>query len=177
MLEKLAEVMRILPPMLKDKGRWDSLVINRRKPYTYRVSTQIDDLRVCLHKFERCDEEESFFHPHPWPGAFVVLAGGYRMGVGYSQSRTEPAKPVMVIDLEKWARYSITDPNTWHSVTPKGMTYSVMVNGPPWPADVAHQEVRTTKGKDLKKMSDEELDDHFNVFEWLLEEYNRHPHR
>lgn len=177
MLQRLAEVMRILPPLLSDKSKWDSLIVNRRKPYTYRVHTQLDDVRVCLHKFEQCDEHESFFHPHPWPGAFVVLSGGYRMGVGYSQSRTAPPKPVLTLNLTKWSSYEITDPNTWHSVTPHGLTYSVMVNGTPWAADFAHQDVRTTKGKDLKKMSDADLEEHLRAFSWLVDEYNRSPHR
>jgi hypothetical protein len=177
MLDKLAATMQILPPLLDDKSRWDSLIINRRKPYTYRIHTQLNDLRVCLHKFETCSEEESFFHPHPWPGAFLVLSGGYRMGVGYSQSRTEQPKSVLTVDLTKWSRYEITDPNTWHSVTPSGLTYSVMVNGTSWGPEIAHQEVRTTKGKDLQKMSDNDLEEHLRAFRFLIEEYNRHPHR
>ena len=176
MLKRLAEVMRILPSLLNDKSKWDSLIINRRKPYTYRVHTQLDDVRVCLHKFERCDEHESFFHPHPWPGAFIVLSGGYRMGVGYSQSRIEKPDHVMNINLTKWCSYEITEAMTWHSVIPHGLTYSVMVNGPPWEGR-AHQDVRTTKGKDLEKMSDADLEEHLRAFNFLVDEYNRMPHR
>ena len=176
MLDKLAVTLMTLPPLLDDMSRWESLIINRRKPYTYRVHTQLNDLRVCLHKFETCSEEESFFHPHPWPGAFLVLSGGYRMGVGHSQSLTAKPDHVVTIDLTKWCRYEITEPTTWHSVTPSGLTYSVMVNGPPW-GHLAHQDVRTTKGKDLEKMSDESLEEHLRAFRFLIEEYNRHPHR
>lgn len=173
MLDKLANTLRILPPLLTDKSKWDSLIVNRRKPWTYRVHTQLDDVRVCLHRFEVCDEEESFFHPHPWAGAFIIMDGGYKMGVGYSQSRTEKPKPVMSLELSKWCKYEITDPNTWHSVTPLGLTYSIMVNGAPWDKDFAHQDVRTTKGKDLDKMSDADLTEHLRTFQMLLGEYLR----
>lgn len=172
MLDRLANTLKILPPLLNDKSKWVSLIINRRKPWTYRVHTQLDDLRVCLHRFEVCEPEESFFHPHPWAGAFVVLQGGYRMGVGYSQSRTEKPKPVMVIELSEGCRYEITDPNTWHSVTPLGLTYSVMINTAPWTPDFAHQDVRTTKGKDLEIMSDEALTEHLQTFKGLIGKYH-----
>jgi hypothetical protein len=51
-----------------------------------------------------------------------------------------------------------------------------MVNGPPW-GHLAHQDVRTTAGKDLAKMSDKDLTEHLETFKFLVEEYNRHPHR
>ncbi len=172
MLNKLNEVLKILPPLLDDKSKWDSLIVNRRKPWTYRVHTQLDDVRVCLHRFETCDEDESFFHPHPWPGAFLILSGGYLMGVGYSQSRIEKPERVMTLNLSKWCSYEIVEPNTWHSVNPSGETYSVMVNGLPW-GERAHKDVRTTKGKDLDKMSDVDLQAHLDKFKALVGEYNR----
>lgn len=171
MLDKLRDILRILPPLLDDKSKWDSLIVNRRKPWTYRVHTQLDDMRVCLHRFETCDEDESFFHPHPWPAAFIIMSGGYRMGVGHSPSRIEKPDHVMTIDLTKWCKYEITEINTWHSVTPMGRTYSVMINGAPW-GERAHQDVRTTKGKDLDKMSDENLTAHLGIFKAFIEEYN-----
>lgn len=176
MLDKLADTLKILPPLLDDKSKWDSLIVNLRKPYTYRVHTQLNSLRVCLHKFETCDENESFFHPHPWPGAFVILSGAYRMGVGHSTSLVDKPAHVLTLDLTKWCRYEITEPTTWHSVTPRGVVYSVMVNGPPW-GHLAHKDVRTTAGKDLAKMSDKDLTEHLETFKFLVEEYNRYSHR
>ena len=70
-----------LPGMLNQPGLWDSLIINRRKPHTYRIFTQYADLRLCLHKFDMCDEGEAFSHPHPWPAAFMVLKGKYKMNI------------------------------------------------------------------------------------------------
>ena len=37
MLSALADVLESLPALLDDPGAWDSLIVNRRKPTTYRV--------------------------------------------------------------------------------------------------------------------------------------------
>lgn len=171
MLDKLYKALDDLPNLLKDISNWDSLIVNRRKPHTYRVFTNLaDGSRICLHKFNPCDRHEAFLHPHPWPGAFILLSGAYDMEVGYSPDRT--SKPTKVIDLflTKGSVYEIVSPLTWHSVTPVEVTYTVMVNDPPWPADVAHTDVRTTKGKDLDKMPEEELKEHLALFDRMLGE-------
>ncbi len=154
--------------LLKDNSNWDSLIVNRRKPHTYRVFTQIDEFRICLHKFDICDLQESFEHPHPWPGAFVVMEGSYQMKIGYSFDRE--SDPVQVADfvMKKGSMYEITNPLTWHAVTPLETTYTIMINGPAWTSDVAHSKVRTTKGKDLEKMPLIELNEHLNKFIALL---------
>jgi hypothetical protein len=161
-----------LPLMLEDQSLWQSLIVNRRYPHTYRVFHNLPDgNRICLHRFDPFSAGESFYHPHPWPGAFVVLGGKYHMKVGMAPDRTSPPREVLEEVLTTGAAYSITDPLTFHSVTPLDTTYTVMLNGPVCPADVAHVETRTTKGKDLDKMSDEELQRHLRVFRELLSDY------
>jgi hypothetical protein len=162
-LAALDKVLKKLPELVL-KHDWESLVINRRKPFTYRAHTQVDDLRVCLHRFEVCDEQEAFLHPHPWPGAFIILKGRYLMTVGKSPDRFTPPVEVAKFELSPGTKYTITDPLTWHSVTPLEECLTVMINGAPWAADVAHTEVRTTKGKDLQAMTPDELDRHFGMF-------------
>ncbi len=172
MLKELEAALKDLSPLLDDRSKWDSLIVNRRKPHTYRVHTQLPNgLRLCLHKFNPCDTHESFLHPHPWPGAFVILHGAYEMEVGYSTNRTEPPAHVLKLVLEKGSKYEIVTPLTWHSVTPLTTTYTVMVNGEPWEADYAHKDVRTTKGKDLDKMPEDELEEHLRIFKKLLHDY------
>lgn len=166
MLEKLQE---LLPQVYKDvvsEAGWDSLIINRRKPHTYRIFKQYDNLRVCLHKFEPCDSDEAFSHPHPWPGAFLVLYGGYEQTLGYSNDLTSKPEIVSREILKPGSMYEITNPKTWHSVRPLRTTYTIMVNGPPF--ESPHKEVRTTKGKDLEKMSEQELIEQLGVFNTLL---------
>jgi hypothetical protein len=155
MIKKLDDMLGFLPNYISSGiGTWDSLIINKRKPHTYRIFTQIGDYRVCLHKFDVCDETESFYHPHPWPGAFIVLSGSYLMDVGRSVDRLSAPKEVMSLKLTRNSMYEITDPLTWHKITPLEPTYTVMINGEPWDKEtVAHTAVRTTKGKDLEKMS------------------------
>lgn len=173
MLIALSAARFALPDLMKDRTRWSSLIVNRRKPWTYRAFTNFEynghDLRVCLHRFATCEEHESFLHPHPWPGAFVLLSGRYVMNVGLSVDRfSRPATALKVI-LGPGSRYAITNPLTWHSVTPLEECWTIMVNGKPWDIQtVAHTEIRTTKGKDLDAMSDEDLSSHFNAFRSLI---------
>lgn len=156
--------------LLHDQSKWDSLIVNRRKPHTYRVFTNVGDFRICLHRFDTCDLQESFEHPHPWPGAFTVMEGSYQMKVGYSIDRY--GDPIQVADfvMKKGSMYEITNPLTWHAVTPLETTYTIMVNGPAWTPDFAHTKVRTTKGKDLDKMPSVELNAHLNKFITLFGE-------
>ncbi len=169
MLNELKNVLAMLPDWLDHPERWESLLINRRKPFTYRVFTSWFDKRVCLHKFDKCHTHEAFPHPHPWPGAFIVLKGAYRMDLSLSKNREDmlPA-PVSTIYMTAGSSYEITNPMVWHTVVPLMETYTVMVNGTPWPAEVAHTAVRTTKGKDLDKMPPDDLLKHLKKFRDLL---------
>lgn len=159
--------------LLNDRANWDSLIVNRRKPYTYRVFTHLDDHRICLHKFDPCDTHESFYHPHPWPGAFAILEGKYKMKVGRSSDRTRPPKDVITTIMTKGSIYEIVEPLTWHSVIPLETSYTIMLNGQPWDKYTAHESVVTTKGKDLDKMPEEELLVHLEKFKSLITEFGK----
>lgn len=175
MLDRLQESLLALPDLLLDRSVWSSLIINRRKPATYRVFTTLPSgLRCCLHKFETCDTHEAFAHPHPWPGAFAILQGKYKMKVGYSCGGRLDNNPAEVTTLMLGAGscYEIIDPLTWHSVIPMVTTYTVMVNDAPWESDYAHTEVRTTKGKDLDTMPEPELIEHLALFQGLVRNWN-----
>jgi hypothetical protein len=171
MLDILKNIIPKVPELLREPDNWESLIINKRKPHTYRAFTQLDDIRVCLHKFDMCAQNEAFWHPHPWPGAFLVLSGSYEMKVGYSQDRVSPPKEVLKTILYKGSSYEMLNPLAWHSVVPKSTCYTIMVNGPAWDLDYAHKDIKVTKGKDLKKMSENELDRHLSIFEDLIQEY------
>lgn len=173
-LGTLSAAMVALPGLMERRDQWSSLIVNRRKPWTYRAFTNFEHrgqkFRICLHRFEVCDEKESFLHPHPWPGAFWILRGSYIMNIGYSADRFSKPASVAKLVLTAGSKYAITNPLTWHSVTPREECYTVMVNGEPWDTGtVAHTEVRTTKGKDLDSMSVEDLSAHFATFRRLIE--------
>ncbi len=175
MLEQLEDLLPVVNDDLyeclcsQNLEGWDSLIINRRKPHTYRIFKQFGEFRVCLHKFEPCESDEAFFHPHPWPGAFLVLQGEYEQSIGYSSSLVTNMEPVMKMVMVAGSRYEIVNPQTWHSVTPIRTTYTIMVNGAPFPNQ--HKEVRTTKGKDLEKMATGDLYVAINNFHRLLSSY------
>jgi len=167
----IESLIKILPKVYEDMckeipSEWDSLIINRRKPWTYRIFRKYGNLRICLHTFEPCSEVECFIHPHPWPGAFLILKGSYKHTIGYSDNLFD--KPTLLYSeiLCKGSTYEIIDPKIWHSVQPLERTYTIMVNGPPFKNP--HKEVRTTKGKDLEKMSEEEVKRALTEFKWFL---------
>lgn len=166
LLDKLIpEVLEAIP----EDHEWDTLVINKRKPYTYRIFRQFGEYRVCLHKFDPCQSEESFPHPHPWPGAFMVLRGRYMHSVGVSPDLVSQPELVYQQEVGPYSPYSITDPKIWHSVQPLQPTYTIMVNGAPF--ENPHKAVRTTKGKDLKVMDDKAKYKLLSEFEDLLRKY------
>lgn len=154
--------------LYKDSS-WDSLIINRRKPTTYRIFQQFGPLRVCLHCFHPCDTDEAFKHPHPWPGAFHVLKGGYDMDLYLSKDR-EDIEPIKITSmyLTGGSEYEITNPLLWHSVAPATMTYTIMVNDKPWEPCFQHVNVRTTAGKDLKAISPNQLTIYLKRFRKLI---------
>lgn len=165
-----------------DENKWSSLIVNRRKPWTYRAFTNIKygnekrgyaNLRICLHKFDVCDESESFMHPHPWPGAFVIVKGSYHMTLGSSHDRFTQPSNLSKFLMTAGSRYAISDPLVFHSVTPLEECRTIMINYEPWPADVAHTEVRTTKGKDLDNMSTDDLAAHFEPYREYARAYRR----
>lgn len=185
MLDKLNTILYLLPSMVLDVDRWSSLIVNRRKPHTYRVWTMEGDLRICLHRFELCEPEEAFAHPHPWPAAFKVLEGHYRQKLWMSSSRTadKARRPAVDMIAGPGYEYSIENPLTWHNVQPIVLpdhvphkavgiyppsAFSVMVNGKPWPKEGAHEQAPTTAGKDLDRMTQGELENHLGVFGELL---------
>ena len=162
----LPNILQRVREALVHPNLWDSLVINRRKPHTYRVFQQIGDYRVCLHRFEPCEEADAFPHPHPWPGAFLLLEGEYVHTVGGSADlHSDPEYYIREI-VRPYSMYEIINPLTWHMVQPLKTTYTVMINGAPW--KTTHDKTRTTKGKALESMSEALLLEHLAKFEVLL---------
>jgi len=158
-----------------DFDRWKSLKITKRKPHTFRVFTEYPNaaginIRVCLHKFERCGEHEPFWHPHPWPGSFLMLDGAYVHKIGYTPD-LESGEPIQLCEelVRPYTMYSITNKQTWHCVQPLTTSYTIMINGEPW--EDSHSHTRTTKGKDLETMADDELKVHLSIFDLLIRQY------
>ena len=169
MLLDLEYAIPTIKKMVLDSGIWDSLIINRRKPHTWRLFSPLGDNRICLHKFAPCEDFETFAHPHPWPAAFLVLQGSYKQNIGYSlSSESNPIWHYREI-MTAGCRYEITDWRTWHSIQPLEETYTIMLNGPPH--SVQHKDTRTTKGKDLDQMLYPDGLELLDKFQELLKDY------
>jgi hypothetical protein len=179
MLDILEEVFDELPDIVRFPELWDSLIVNRRKPITYRAfhifkEGSLAGIRVCLHRFEYCEAKDAFLHPHPWPSAMKVLSGQYKMNVGFSQDLVSQPTTVVETILARGSVYASDEPRFWHSVQPvTEHAYSVMINGPAWGPDIAHTKAPTTKGKDLDKMSQKDLEWHLHTFTQLI---SNHEH-
>ena len=168
MIQELHDLLPQIQARIRNYD-WDSLVINKRKPHTYRAFMSLGERRVCLHRFDPCEPDECFRHPHPWPGSFLMLAGEYVHRIGYSTSlETEPVMLYKEI-VRPYTTYEITHRQTWHSVQPLQTSYTIMLNGEPW--EVAHSDTRTTKGKDLESMDKEQLKNHLTLFDAMLTNY------
>lgn len=168
----LTKLEYYLPSILKhlnSPDEWDSLVINRRKPYTYRLFSMFGEHRICLHRFDECLDTDSFFHPHPWPGAFIILDGQYSQTIGHSKDLISDPLEVAEFKLKAGSSYEISSPLTWHKITPSVETHTIMLNGQPF--ENPHKSVRNTKGKDLDKLSEEDKLTHLNKFKVLIERY------
>ena len=95
------------------------------------------------------------------------------MQVGFTPTRKDlKPRDVTTLILGAGSSYEISNPMTWHSVIPLEPTYTVMVNGLPWPTTYAHPSVRTTKGKDLDSFNNEELQLHLDIFKGLVLSHN-----
>jgi hypothetical protein len=90
------------------------------------------------------------------------------MKLGYSAERDQPPVHVAKTIMGPGSMYEIVDPMTWHTVEPIEECFTVMVNDKPWSEELAHSQIRTTKGKDLQRMTDEQLTEHLNIFKELL---------
>lgn len=151
-------------------SRWGSIVINKRKPHTYRAFIEHDNSRICLHRFDACEPEDSFAHPHPWPSSMLILSGQYDMAVSHTPDLTsgEPS-PVINVTLSAGSIYHMQDRHTWHQVIPRTQCWSLMVNGPRW--DDAHRRAPSTGGKGLDPMPDDVLANHLENSRELIGVY------
>jgi len=166
----IQQAIKIAYDAAADPSRWDSIVINKRKPHTYRAFIQQDDTRICLHYFEACEPEESFAHPHPWPSSMLILSGEYDMVVAHTPDLlSRELSPVINVSLSAGSTYHMNDRHTWHQVIPRTSCYSLMINGPRW--EDAHQRAPSTGGKGLEPMPENVLVEHLNKSRELIAPY------
>jgi|SRR3989344_1310943 len=137
MLKVLEKAMNQLPKLLKDKGKWESLLIDYDTPLVERLYTNLQNpYRLYLHAIHPCKKRKAFLHPHPWPSAIYITRGKYVMELGYSESLVAPKKTHEVV-LSAGSYYEMIDPDQWHSVRPiDEESQSIMVSGRVWNRDM-----------------------------------------
>ena len=153
-LERLPELM---PGLLADPSRWDSLDITYHPPRVERIFTDLGGgWRVYCHYIHPVlPGQESLFHPH-YRVAGIVVHGApgcsYRMTVG---SAVGVSAPPVVMDMivSGEFRYVMNHPDGWHAVMPiGGPVYSTDIFGPSMKRMVP-PETRSAKGT-LPPLSD-----------------------
>jgi hypothetical protein len=142
MLDILQQVERELGDLLLKDEEWDSLYIDYDHPNVERLYRSWEDYRINLHIIHNVPKGlEPLYHPHPWPSAMKVLAGKYKMAVGYGPYDEEDPPVAATIALANGSYYEMVDINAWHSVEPLTAggpgkeTWScatLMITGKPW---------------------------------------------
>lgn len=174
MLEKLNKIIREdLHDMLRNIGIWKSMVMNRYKPVINRAYTTVGEDLLSLHRMDCFGEKgKALFHPHPWPGAFYILKGNYKLKLGVTADLVaKHPETAATIYLKDGCSYEMPSPYTWHAVTPiDECTYSIMLNGPTWPVGVRHSLIHHESDEELgfNPMDDETLFNHLSEFDQLL---------
>lgn len=131
MLERLKDLERnVLPDLLNDPDAWNSLDINYHPPRVERLWKQWGEERILLHYIHPCTAEEALFHTHEWQSAMHVVAGRYKMSVGYGKG-TEVPPVMMQFESEGDFYYDMTDGDMWHSVQPLSPVMTVMLISKP----------------------------------------------
>ncbi len=121
-----------LKEMLEDPTIWKSVDVNYHPPRVERLWTQIGENRLFLHVIHPCLTDDALYHPHPWPSAVHVVAGGcYETGLGFRQDGKIHQISKMLLCGHNY--YEMLDPKGWHYVRPVSHTcLSVMLTGKPW---------------------------------------------
>lgn len=86
---------------------------------------------------------------------------------GVAEEQNAACKPVMKSFYTAGSWYEMNEPLVHHNVQPVTTTWSIMVNGPPYLEHQVHMSAPTTKGKDLSRMKEEEVESHLKTG-WLL---------
>ena len=127
----LGAAEELLPGWCRSLDGWNSLLIDYHPPMVWRLWRQWGDHRVLLHHVHACAEGAALWHPHPWPSIVRVIAGQYRMRVGYGEGN-EPPLTAATLWLMTGSVYMMDEPNGWHAVEPTTSSLSVMLTGKPW---------------------------------------------
>lgn len=140
----LAEVEKILPELLQDRGIWNSYHIKHDDPEVWRLWLQLGDIRLYLHKIFACDEP--FLHVHPSTSIVKCLKGGYIHTIAMHNGVVNDIINLQPEKLDEFSSkltkqtslivpgsvYEMTDIRHFHSVKAEDISWSIMLMGRPY---------------------------------------------
>ncbi len=160
MLDVLYAAEAAMPSLLADESAWTGLYADSERPALTRLWRQWGEYRVCQHKFEPCDPDAAFLHPHPWRFAARTF-GRYGMRVGAGNDPRVVPPVVLDMIMEPGSCYAMEHATGFHGIFPvdPGPLYSLMVAGPiEWP------ENRVRGNAPTRNLFPEERNDLFAFF-------------
>ena len=123
--------LALVKDLLENK-EWDSLLIDKRDPITYRLFIVHEGHRYCLHHM-RSGKTKS--HPHKYNARVKILAGRYEHTIFVEEKsahldESDRLREVYRETLHKDSSYCIEHPEIFHSVEikPFAYCYSLMIN-------------------------------------------------
>lgn len=159
MSQVLDQAIKELPNLFRSAPQWPNYFLDYYAPPVERIFIPYENSTfICLHKIY--PSKTALFHPHAWPCAVQICDGGYEMEIGYGDPKGPRPNVAMKFTLPAGARYSMVDPNCWHSVRPIDKpSYSVCVVGPKW-GTIPDEPTQATI-----PLTDEQYEDMLQVFE------------
>jgi len=160
MIAELKDEIKNLPQYLSQPEKWTSLLIDKYPPVIHRLQYKISDTRsLLLHKLYNCEGEHALMHSHSWPLAVKVIEGGYEMGVGFSNDRSQVPVPVFTSFVKPGDYYEMINSKCWHYTKCSDevkYSYSILLIGP-------RERERLAQNNDpLSEEQIKELFDYFN---------------
>jgi hypothetical protein len=134
LLSQLPVAISTAKGLLTSNTLLPSLLIEKYPPTIHRVSFQLGENFVFLHRMFQSDESP-YPHSHSWPFICHVLEGSYEMWEGTSHTEDRLACPPLnqYQVIQAGDTYGYSSSKTWHSVAPiTSVSMSIMIVGPRW---------------------------------------------
>lgn len=177
MTKVMERAEELVPQLLADRNRWQSLMIDYQPPHLMRIFTQCEGVRINLHYFMAAKDlpetrltsgyDENLYHPHGWASAMRILEGSYEQWMGFAAGPGIENVPKKTLHLvhKPGDSYAMNDPYLWHQVIPRENqpVSTLMVTFMPegW------NQVLPKSNKELRALTGQEMDfmfDHFRQF-------------
>ena len=160
LLDELITAEKMLPSLLKDRSKWNSLFVDYEKPYVERLWIDWEHLRIFLHFLYPCEAADCLKHRHSRPTAVKILSGTYEMGSGHMyEDEFGPVDTTAI--YAAGSSYQMVDPDAYHYVHPLELCRTIMI----MPKVEAFQRNAPRPTKTLLPLEADKINAMFNYFE------------